>query len=264
MGGLVQQPAALGAHRQHPAGRSRGTLLRHAGTTCHGGVTQTKWPPTNPGRFKSTLYAYLSFYDRVPKLVADLVRSRVEVIVLDSTVATEVAKRSTSTIPLVMALVVDPVGSGLVKSLVHPGENVTGLSMMTTELNSKRLQLLQEVTPQLTRTAVSWNPDHPFHAKVLEDLKVIASSLLIELSSVGVRTPEQFGPAFSDVSRAKAQALYVVEDPIFFAHRMTFLELEHPRPGCQPSTNSDASRRQAPLMSYGQTSTTCSVEPPST
>src|SRR5438046_661822 len=53
MGGLVQQPAALGAHRQHPAGRSRGTLLRHAGTTCHGGVTQTKWPPTNPGRFKA-------------------------------------------------------------------------------------------------------------------------------------------------------------------------------------------------------------------
>src|SRR4051794_13695429 len=52
MGGLVQQPAALGAHRQHPAGRSRGTLLRHAGTPCHGGVTQTKWPPTNPGRFK--------------------------------------------------------------------------------------------------------------------------------------------------------------------------------------------------------------------
>src|SRR3954453_12899194 len=52
MGGLVQQPAALGAHRQHPARRSRGTLLRHAGTTCHGGVTQTKWPPTNRGRFK--------------------------------------------------------------------------------------------------------------------------------------------------------------------------------------------------------------------
>src|SRR5207245_1446946 len=51
MGGLVQQPAALGAHRQHPAGRSRGTLLRHAGTTCHGGVTQTKWPPANPERF---------------------------------------------------------------------------------------------------------------------------------------------------------------------------------------------------------------------
>src|SRR5258705_3947622 len=60
MGGLVQQPAALGAHRQHPAGRSRGTLLRHAGTTCHGGVTQTKWPPTNPGRFSVSFPDLLS------------------------------------------------------------------------------------------------------------------------------------------------------------------------------------------------------------
>ena len=58
MGGLVQQPTALGAHRQHPAGRSRGTLLRHAGTTCHGGVTQTKWPPTNPGRFIGSMSSF--------------------------------------------------------------------------------------------------------------------------------------------------------------------------------------------------------------
>src|SRR5436190_13299540 len=63
MGGLVQQPAALGAHRQHPAGRSRGTLLRHAGTTCHGGVTQTKWPPTNPGRFSRRTSDILSGAD---------------------------------------------------------------------------------------------------------------------------------------------------------------------------------------------------------
>ena len=122
-------------------------------------------------------------YDRVPELVADLVQSKVDVIVQDSTVGTEVTKRSTSTIPIVMALVLDPVGSGLVKSLAHPGGNVTGLSMMTTELNPKRLQLLKEVIPQLARAAVLWNPDHPFHAKVVEDLKVIAPSLSIELSS---------------------------------------------------------------------------------
>jgi putative ABC transport system substrate-binding protein len=164
-------------------------------------------------------------YDRVPELVADLVRSRVDVIVQDSTFGTLETKRSTSTIPVVMALVVDPVGSGLVESLARPGGNVTGLSMMTTELNSKRLQLLKEATPQLTRAAVLWNPDHPFHSQVVEDLKVIAPSLSIELSFVGVRTPEQFGPAFWDVSRAKAQALYVVEDPIFFAHRMILLKL---------------------------------------
>ena len=163
-------------------------------------------------------------YDRVPELISDLIQSRVDVIVLDSTVATDLAKRATSTIPIVMALVVDPVGSGLVKSLAHPGENVTGLSMMTTELNSKRLQLLKEVTPQLTRAAVLWNPDHPFHAKVVDDLKSISRSLSIELSFAGVRAPEQFSSAFSDFSRAKVQALYVVEDPIFFAHRLPLLE----------------------------------------
>jgi putative ABC transport system substrate-binding protein len=164
-------------------------------------------------------------YNRVPELVADLVQRKVNVIVVDSTVATQVSQRATSTIPIVMALVVDPVGSGLVKSLAHPGGNVTGLSMMTTELNAKRLQLLKEVIPRLTRVAVLWNPDHPFHSKVVEDLKVIAPSLPLELSFVSMRTGEQFAPAFSDVSRGQAQALYVVEDPIFFANRMLFLEL---------------------------------------
>ena len=93
-------------------------------------------------------------YDRVPALVADLVQKKVEVIVQDSTVGTEVTKRATSTIPIVMALVLDPVGSGLVKSLSHPGENATGLSMMATELYPKRLQLLKEVNPRLVKAAV--------------------------------------------------------------------------------------------------------------
>jgi putative tryptophan/tyrosine transport system substrate-binding protein len=189
-------------------------------------------------------------YDRVPELVADLIHSKVDVIVQDSTVGTEVAKRSTSTIPIVMALVLDPVGSGLVNSLAHPGGNVTGLSMMTSELNSKRLQLLKEAIPQLTRAAVLWNPDHPSHAKVVEDLKVIAPSLSIELTFVDVRAPEQFGPAFSDISRAKAQALYVVEDPIFFAHRMILLELAST---ARLPTIHDLRRfpEEGALMSYG-------------
>ena len=93
-------------------------------------------------------------YSRVPELIAELAHSGVELIVMDSTVGTQVAMRTAPTIPIVMALVVDPVGSGLVKSLVSPGGNVTGLSMMTTDLNSKRLQLLKEVTPQLSRVAI--------------------------------------------------------------------------------------------------------------
>ena len=164
-------------------------------------------------------------YVVVPELIADLARSRVELIVMDSTVGTQVAMRTRPAIPIVMALVVDPVGSGLVASLARPGGNVTGLSMMTTELNSKRLQLLKEVVPRLGKVGVLWNPDHPFHAKVVEDLKAIAPSLAIELNPVGVRTPDQFETAFQNIHQAQVQGLYVVEDPIFFAHRATLLRL---------------------------------------
>jgi putative tryptophan/tyrosine transport system substrate-binding protein len=100
-------------------------------------------------------------YDRVPALVADLVRSNVDVIVQDSTIGTQVTNRATSTIPIVMALVLDPIGSGLVESLRHPGGNITGLSMMATELYPKRLELLKQINPQLARAAICWNPDHP-------------------------------------------------------------------------------------------------------
>jgi putative ABC transport system substrate-binding protein len=163
-------------------------------------------------------------YNRVPELIADLVRSKVDIIVVDSTVATEVAMRTT-TIPIVMALVVDPVGSGLVKSLAQPGGLVTGLSMMTTELNVKRLELLKEVVPRLARLAVLWNPDHPFHSKVVANLKQIAPSLSVELSFANARTPDQFTSAFAEAAAAKAEALYVVEDPIFFAHGTALLDL---------------------------------------
>jgi putative tryptophan/tyrosine transport system substrate-binding protein len=164
-------------------------------------------------------------YDRVPALVEDLIRSNVDVMVHDSTIGTQAAKRTTSTIPIVMALVLDPIGSGLVESLTHPGGNITGLSMMAMELYPKRLQLLKEINPQLTRVAVWWNPDHPFHPRAVEEVKAAAPSLSIELSFAAVRKPEQFAPAFSDITRANAQAMYVVDDPIFFAHRGILLNL---------------------------------------
>src|SRR6476660_4470953 len=116
-----------------------------------------------------------------------------------------------------MALVLDPVGSGLVASLANPGGNVTGLSMMTTvDLNSKRLQLLKEMIPGLTRAAVIWNPDHPLHIRAVEELKTIGPRLSLDLSFTSVRTPDQFAPAFSDMERVGVQALYIIDDPIFF------------------------------------------------
>src|SRR5262247_1098753 len=113
-------------------------------------------------------------FDRVPDLIADFLRTKVDVIVVDSTVAAQMAMRSTSTVPIVMALVLDPVRSGLVKSFAFNDGNATGVSMMSTELTSKRLQLAREAIPRLTRLAVLWNPDHPVHAKVYGDLTVMA------------------------------------------------------------------------------------------
>ena len=164
-------------------------------------------------------------YNRVPELAADLVQRKVDVIVVDTTVATRAAKRATSVIPIVMATIADPVGTGLVASLAHPGGNVTGLSMMTTDLSAKRLQLLKEAIPRLTRVAVLWNPDTPYHPKAIEEIKAVAPSLSIKLSFVGARTSKDFSAALSAVSRAQAQALYIIIDPYFFNHRMTLLAL---------------------------------------
>src|SRR5215475_8521468 len=189
-------------------------------------------------------------FDRVPDLIADFLRTKVDVIVVDSTVAAQMAMRSTSTVPIVMALVLDPVRSGLVKSLAYPGGNVTGLSMMTTELASKRLQLAREAIPRLTRLAVLWNPDLPLHASMIGDLTQIAPTLSLQLTLAGVRTPEQFDSAFLDISRARPQALFALDDPVLWAHRAVLFKLASK---AQVPTICETSRwpKEGGLMSYG-------------
>ena len=164
-------------------------------------------------------------YARIPELAADLVQRKVDVIVVETTGAAEVVKRLTSTIPIVLSVVADPVGSGLVTSYAHPGGNVTGLSFMAAEPSAKRLQLLKEAIPRLTRVAVLWNPAVPWHPKAIADLKAAAPALSLELSFVSARTPDEFSPAFSEISRTHAQGLYVMDDAIFSAHRTTLLNL---------------------------------------
>ena len=177
-------------------------------------------------------------YDKTARLAAELVHSKVDVMVVDGTMGTRAAKRATSTIPIVMVLVADPVGSGLVANLAHPGGNVTGLSLMLPELSAKQLQLVKEVIPRVARVAVLWNPATPYHPKVIEELKAAAPSLSIELSFLGVRTPEEIGPAFSAMTRAHAEALYVIGDPFFLSHRTTILKL--------------ASEARIPVMTLGR------------
>lgn len=158
-------------------------------------------------------------YARLPQLAAELVGRRVDVIVADTTQAVQAARAATSTVPIVMAIVADPVGGGVVANLSQPGGNITGLSIMLAELSAKRLQLLKDAVPRVTRVAVLWNPPTAYHTKALENLKGVAPSLRIDLIAVSARTADEIGPAFEALSRARPDALYVVDCPPFFTHR---------------------------------------------
>jgi putative ABC transport system substrate-binding protein len=163
--------------------------------------------------------------ERLPALAADLVRLQVDVIVAGAAPAPEVAKRTTSTIPIVMANHTDPVGSGLVASLVKPAGNVTGLSMVSPELRGKQLQLLKETVPRLTRVAGLSNPTVPLYAREAEELEAAARSLKVELQFVDARTPSELPDAFSAATKARAGALIVLGGSMFFAHRARVSEL---------------------------------------
>ena len=168
-------------------------------------------------------------YDRLSELAADLVNSKVDVIVVEHTLAVMALKHATSTTPIVMAIVADPVGGGLVDSLSRPGGNVTGLSLMTADLVAKRLQLLKEAAPKATRIAVLFNPATPFHLTAVPALKAVAPGMALELQFVPVRSPEDFGAAFSAVARSRAQALYIMEGPPFTNAQITLSHVSKAR-----------------------------------
>jgi len=133
--------------------------------------------------------------DRIANAAAELVRLRVDVIVTAGTVATRAAKEATTaTIPIVMAIVADPVGSGLVTSLSRPGGNITGLSLMATEISAKRLQLLREIVPKASRVAVLWNPASPWHQRVVKQIELLAPALRMRPQFVAARSPADFEP----------------------------------------------------------------------
>jgi putative ABC transport system substrate-binding protein len=157
--------------------------------------------------------------ERLPELAADLVRLKVDVIVADGTLAPLAAERTTSTIPIVMTSAGDPLGSGLVASLARPGGNVTGMSLMVPDLGGKRLELLKEILPRLTRVAVLWNGANPYSAIVFKETQIAGRTLGIEVQSLEVRGPDDFDGAFEAARRQRPDALLTVEDPLSFDHR---------------------------------------------
>jgi len=153
--------------------------------------------------------------DRLPGLAADLVGQNIAVIVAGSNAGVSAAKRATNTIPIVMATTGDPTRDALVESLAHPGGNVTGVTAITQELSAKRLELLKEAVPGMTRLALLTNPDSPYTAVYLTDAGPAAQSVRVELQTVQARTPSELPGAFASMRSGSAQALMVPADIMF-------------------------------------------------
>src|SRR5262245_1636273 len=163
--------------------------------------------------------------DRLPTLAADLVRSKVDVIVAQSGAATRAAQQATRTIPIVMSLANDAVGSGLVASLAHPGGNVTGLTIMAPDLVGKQLQLLTEVVPKVSRVALLTNPANPASAPFLREAEAAARALGVRLQTLEARNSQVIDNAFAAMTRERAGALLILPDQIFLSQRSQIAEL---------------------------------------
>jgi putative ABC transport system substrate-binding protein len=163
--------------------------------------------------------------DRLPALASELVRLKVDVIVAGAAPAPEAARRITSTIPIVMANHNDPVGSGLVVSLARPGRNVTGMSTLAPELMGKRLQLLKEAIPGLSRVAVLSNPAVPSQTLELKEAKVAAGLLKVQLQLLEVRAPGEFAGAFSAMTKERADGVIIIVSSMFYAERARIAKL---------------------------------------
>jgi putative tryptophan/tyrosine transport system substrate-binding protein len=163
-------------------------------------------------------------YERFPGLIAELIGSKAELIVTAGTPASLAVKKATTTIPLVMIAVGDPVGSGLIASLAHSGGNVTGLTSISPELDGKRLELLREVVPNISHVAVMWNPTSPLQVVAEKATRAAAQPMGIRILSLGVHADEQFDHAFATIRKEKPGALLVLADRLFLHNRARIME----------------------------------------
>jgi putative ABC transport system substrate-binding protein len=172
-------------------------------------------------------------YERFPELIEELLRLKVDVIVTAGTPAALAVKRATTTVPLVMIAVGDPVGTGLVASLAHPGGNITGLTSIAADLEGKRLELLREVVPKLSHMSVLWNPASPFQVVAEKEVRAAAQTLHLRVLSLGVRAAEELDAAFEATVKARPGALVVLADRLFLHNRARIVAFatQHRLPG---------------------------------
>ena len=163
--------------------------------------------------------------DRLAMLAAELVRLKIDVIVTTGPTATRPAKEATSTIPIVMAQDIDPVGTGFVASLARPGGNITGLSSLVPEISGKQLELLKEMVPRLSRVAVLWASSNPANAQTLREIERAAVTLGVKLQSLDILGRKDIETAFRAATKGRADAVLVSQNGVAIAHRIEVAEL---------------------------------------
>ena len=162
--------------------------------------------------------------DRLPELLAALISLNVNVLIAAGDPAVHAAKKATSTIPIVMVTSPDPVGTGLVASLAHPGGNVTGLSDLHGGVITKRLELLKEVVPSVSRVAVLLNPANRSNPLQLKDIQAVAPAFRVTLISLEVKGPDDFDHTFTTIGKEQPGGLFVIGDRLFATHRKRIFE----------------------------------------
>jgi putative ABC transport system substrate-binding protein len=188
--------------------------------------------------------------DQLPALAAELVRLNVDLIVAPASTEVEPVRQATKTIPIVFAQHADPVGLGDVASLAHPGGNITGVSMVLTELAAKALQILKDALPQAKQIGVLWNPTTPSHAVVLKEVESAGRSLGVQLLMMPIESVADFDRVFSAMAREHADGFLVPGSPLTNIQRapLVDLELKYRLPGI---FGNKANAQAGGLMSYG-------------
>jgi putative ABC transport system substrate-binding protein len=163
-------------------------------------------------------------YERFPALIAELIAARVDVLVTAGTPATLAIKQATTSIPVVMIAVGDPIATGIVRSFARPGGNITGLTSISPELEAKRLELLREVAPGVSHFAVLWNPSNAYQVFSENEIRALALVLGLKMSSLGARNREEIDGAFATMLRERPGALLVLADRLFLHERVRIME----------------------------------------
>jgi putative tryptophan/tyrosine transport system substrate-binding protein len=162
---------------------------------------------------------------RLPAIVADLVRLKVDLIVSAAPAATRAAKEGAPNVPIVMVLVADPVAFKFVASLARPGGNVTGFAFLLPELSGKRLELLKQAVPGLSRVAVLWYAANPYKAFDLKEVEAVAARLNVAVQPLPVNGPGDFEAAFEAAAKRGAGGLITLDDPFTIIHRVRIVDL---------------------------------------